>query len=47
MCRDVRRTLCVPCGHLCICAGACLQLTQRSGKCPLCRLDIQDLLQLY
>lgn len=43
---DVRRVLCVPCGHMCCCAS-CIPLAQADGKCPLCRAPLQDLVQLY
>lgn len=41
-----RRVLCVPCGHMCLCSR-CLPLAQADGKCPMCRLPLQDLVQLF
>jgi hypothetical protein len=41
-----RRVLCVPCGHMCLCSN-CLPKVQAAGKCPLCRMQLQDLVQLF
>jgi len=36
---------CVPCGHLCWCAG-CATLSQQQ-LCPICRADVKSVLTIY
>lgn len=43
---DLRRVMCVPCGHVCLCAR-CMPVVQADGKCPLCRMHLADLLQIF
>ncbi|PSC73191.1 hypothetical protein C2E20_3676 [Micractinium conductrix] len=43
---DIRRVLCVPCGHMCVCAR-CMPLVQADGACPLCRAPLQDAMQIF
>lgn len=33
----------VPCGHYCMCASCAYKLEQTSGKCPLCRGNIEKI----
>lgn len=37
--------LCLPCRHLCLC-GACAS-RQEVDKCPICRLEIDEMIQVY
>ena len=38
--------LCVPCGHLCLCA-ACSDLEDPLAHCPICRTDITEIIKLF
>lgn len=38
--------LCVPCGHLCLCA-ACSDLEDPLAHCPICRTDITEIVKLF
>ena len=37
---DPHEVVLVPCGHFCLCGGCAHQIKEISGKCPLCRGDI-------
>jgi hypothetical protein len=37
----------VPCGHHCLCDECASDLTGRSGRCPLCRTQVQSTLKIY
>eukprot|EP00742_Colponemidia_sp_Colp-10_P024221 GILJ01029031.1.p1 GENE.GILJ01029031.1~~GILJ01029031.1.p1 ORF type:complete len:175 (-),score=21.37 GILJ01029031.1:71-595(-) len=41
-----RNTTIIPCRHMCVCAECAGLLQQNSGKCPMCRREIQKLLTL-
>lgn len=41
-----RNTTIIPCRHMCVCAECAGLLQQNSGKCPMCRCEIQKLLTL-
>ena len=41
---------CVPCGHLCVCAGCMPPNLRPAGpmrKCPVCRKDVAQLLKVF
>ena len=39
--------LIIPCGHKCGCRGCLNHLKDSSGKCPICRTQIQSLVQVF
>jgi hypothetical protein len=41
-----RTSICVPCGHVCMCAGCAEVLMQGNGICPLCRVKITKITKL-
>ena len=36
----IRTRMCVPCGHVCMCAGCANDWIQRNGTCPMCRAQV-------
>ena len=40
---DPHEVVLVPCGHFCLCGGCAHQIKEISGKCPLCRGDIAQI----
>eukprot|EP00927_Polykrikos_kofoidii_P055047 TRINITY_DN49364_c0_g1_i1.p1 TRINITY_DN49364_c0_g1~~TRINITY_DN49364_c0_g1_i1.p1 ORF type:complete len:633 (-),score=71.63 TRINITY_DN49364_c0_g1_i1:53-1918(-) len=43
-----KNTALVPCGHFCVCydCGASIRLSPVRNRCPLCRQDVHDIVQL-
>ena len=47
VCMDAKiDTVCVPCGHLCLCQG-CAPLIDNQGNCPYCRQIITKTIRTY
>lgn len=36
----------IPCGHLCLC-NACLPSVENTGRCPICRIQINSTILIY
>lgn len=43
---DARDTTVLPCRHMCMCSGCAKVLRLQSNKCPICRSNIESLLQI-
>lgn len=43
MCEDSSEVL-VPCGHKCMCNGCALQIFRSTRKCPICRKQVNSML---
>lgn len=43
---ETRDTTVLPCRHMCMCSDCAKQLRLQSNKCPICRTNIQSLLQI-
>lgn len=41
-----RDTTIMPCRHMCVCSECATALKQQSGKCPMCRKEIEQLMTL-
>lgn len=39
--------VCVPCGHLCLCAGCARDFTGAGNTCPLCRKPVGSLMKVF
>ena len=45
VCMDENSTeIIVPCGHLCLCKNCCAQLLKTRSNCPICRREIQTII---
>lgn len=42
----LRNTACVPCGHVCMCAGCADVVQQASSECPVCRAPMDMVIQI-
>jgi hypothetical protein len=42
----VKNTACVPCGHVCMCSACAGDVQQASGQCPVCRADMDMVIQI-
>lgn len=40
---EAHEVVVVPCGHFCMCGGCGNQVKEITGLCPLCRVEIQEL----
>jgi hypothetical protein len=40
-------SLCVPCGHACMCMGCANRIFAADAKCPICRQHIQRVQNMY
>ena len=52
VCLDEKKDhVCLPCGHVCLCAACVLRLgsrpKQKKSKCPMCEKDVDDILKVY
>lgn len=45
MCLE-RDTTVLPCRHMCVCSECAQQLRFQTNKCPICRTNIESLLQI-
>mmetsp|Transcript_45411 Transcript_45411/g.125922 ORF Transcript_45411/g.125922 Transcript_45411/m.125922 type:complete len:354 (+) Transcript_45411:63-1124(+) len=43
---EARDTTVLPCRHMCMCSDCARQLRVQSNKCPICRTNIEQLLQI-
>mmetsp|Transcript_39759 Transcript_39759/g.90131 ORF Transcript_39759/g.90131 Transcript_39759/m.90131 type:complete len:371 (-) Transcript_39759:733-1845(-) len=43
---EARDTTVLPCRHMCMCSTCARQLRVQSNKCPICRTEIEQLLQI-
>jgi len=43
---NTRNAIFLPCGHVCTCWD-CASSVQKSGQCPICRVDIQSIWKVY
>lgn len=43
---EARDTTVLPCRHMCMCSDCARQLRMQSNKCPICRTNIEQLLQI-
>lgn len=41
-----RDTTVLPCRHMCVCSECAQQLRFQTNKCPICRTNIESLLQI-
>ena len=43
---SMKNVCCVPCGHVCMCQGCAEEVQAASGSCPVCRGDIQCVIEI-
>ena len=43
----IKEWLCVPCGHLAMCGPCIAKVKRQTGRCPICRRRITQVVRVY
>ena len=44
---EAKSHLCVPCGHMCLCAGCVDAADAVTNGCPICRVAVREIVRVF